>query len=171
MISTPQTLFKLIILYFLDSVDFSLSNAIISDYILNADFTDYFNIQTAFSELEEESLITSSSTHKSTYYNITAEGRETLNFFHYEITQDIKNNIKDYLKNHFNEIVEALSVLSDYSRIRKNEYLVTCKIKERDSLLASVQLTVTTEESAQQVCRKWAEKNQTIFAYLVKNLM
>ena len=49
MISTPQTLFKLMILYFLDSVDFSLSNAVISDYILEKGYTDYFNIQKAFS--------------------------------------------------------------------------------------------------------------------------
>lgn len=171
MISTPQTLFKLMILFFLDSVDFSLSNAIISGFLLNRGYTNYFSIQTALSELEEESLITSSATHKSTYYNITEDGRKTLNLFHYEISQDIKEEIKEYLKDHFSEIVEALSIVSDYTRTRKNEYLVTCRINERDSLLASVSLTVASEEAAQQVCHNWAEKNHLIYAYLNKNLL
>lgn len=171
MISTPQTLFKLMILFFLDSVDFSLSNAIISDFLLDRGYTNYFNIQTAFSELEEESLINSSSTHKSTYYNINDDGKNTLNLFHYEISQDIKEDIKQYLKEHFSEIIESLSIVSDYNRTRKNEYLVTCKINERDSLLASVQLTVATEETAQLVCRNWAEKNHIIYAFLNSNLL
>ncbi len=171
MISTPQTLFKLIILFFLDSVDFSLSNAIISDFILGHGYTNYFNIQTAFNELEEESLISSSSSHKSTYYRITEDGKQTLDCFHYEISAEIKQEIKDYLKEHFNEIIETLSVSSDYSRIRMNEYLVTCKIVERDTLLASVQLTVATEEMAQNACLNWTANNSSIYAFLVKSLL
>ena len=136
MTSTPQTLFKLMILFFLDSVDFSLSNAVISDFILSRGYTNYFNIQTAFSELEDEKLIVSSSTHKSTYYSITDDGKETLDCFHYEISSAIKDDIKSYLKEHFNDIVETLSIVSDYSKTRKNEYLVTCKINERDTMLA-----------------------------------
>ncbi len=171
MISTPQTLFKLMILYFLDSVEFSLSNAIISDYILGAGYTDYFNIQKAFSELEDESLIISTSTHKTTYYNITDDGRKTLECFHYEISKDIKNEIKEYLKEHFRDIVEALSVVSDYTRVRMNEYSVSCKITERDQVLASVGLTVSDEETARTVCGNWADHNNDIYSYLIKILL
>ncbi|MCI8308475.1 MAG: DUF4364 family protein [Lachnospiraceae bacterium] len=171
MISTPHTLFKLMILYFLDSVEFALSNAIISDYILGAGYTDYFNIQKSFSELEDESLIVSASTHKTTYYNITDDGRKTLACFHYEISKDIKNEIKDYLKEHFSEIIESLSVVSDYTRIRTNEYFVTCKITERDSVLASLGLTVPDEETARLACRNWAVHNNDIYSYLIKTLL
>ena len=149
MISTPQTLFKLMILYFLDSVEFSLSNAIISDYILGAGYTDYFNIQKAFSELEDESLIISTSTHKTTYYNITDDGRKTLECFHYEISKDIKNE----------------------TRVRMNEYFVSCKITERDSVLASVGLSVPDEETARLVCTNWASHNNEIYSYLIKTLL
>lgn len=171
MISTPQTLFKLMILFFLDSVEFPLSNAVISDYILGAGYTDYFNIQTAFSELEDELLIVSASTHKTTYYSITDDGRKTLECFHYEISNKIKDEIKTYLKEHFSEIVEALSVVSDYMRVRANEYLATCKIMERDSMLASIGITVPDEESARLVCKNWADKNNEIYSYLVKTLL
>ena len=52
-----QTLYKLVILYFLDTTDFPVTNAQISDYLLNHDFGDYFNIQTALSTLESDSMI------------------------------------------------------------------------------------------------------------------
>lgn len=171
MISTPGTLYKLMILWFLDSVDFPLSNAIISNYILEKGYTDYFKIQTTFSELEEASLISSTSSHKTTYYTITDDGKKTLECFHHEISQEIKAEIKDYLKTHFNEIVEMLSISSDYTKIRKNEYLVSCKFTERDSVLASIELTVSNEESAQVVCKNWAEKNSEIYSYLIKTLL
>lgn len=171
MISTPQTLFKLMILFFLDSVDFSLSNAIISDFFLDRGYTDYFNMQTFFNELEEEKLISSSSTHKSTCYKITAEGKMTLDCFHYEISPDIKNEIKTYLKEHFNDIIEMLSISSDYSRLRTNEYIVTCKICERDTLIASVSITVASEELARLACENWAKNNSAIYSFIIKSLL
>ncbi len=171
MISTPQTLFKLMILYFLDCAGFSLSNAVISDYILEKGYTDYFNIQKAFSELEDEELISSVSTHKSTHYRITSEGKETLGFFHYEISPAIKAEIKDYLKEHFNTIVEMLSVSSDYKRIRTNEYLVSLKITERDTLIMALDITVATEEAALRCMSNWDKNNSDIYAYLIRSLM
>ncbi len=171
MISTPQTLFKLMILFFLDSVDFSLSNAIISDFFLDRGYTDYFKVQTLFSELEEENLITSSSNHKSTCYEITPDGKMTLDCFHYEISPDIKNEIKGYLKEHFNDIIEMLSVTSDYSRTRTNEYIVNCRICERDSLIASVSITVASEELAQLACKNWSKNNSEIYSFIVKSLL
>lgn len=171
MISTPQTLFKLMILFFLDSVDFPLSNAVISDFFLDRGYADYFKVQTSFNELEEENLISSSSDHKSTCYEITDEGKMTLDCFHYEISSDIKNEIKGYLKEHFNEIVEMLSVTSDYSRLRSNEYIVNCKICERDTLITSVSITVATEELARLACENWAKNNSAIYSFIVKSLL
>lgn len=171
MLSSPQTIYKLTILYMLDSVDFSLSNAIISDFILKEGFTDYFNIQTALSELETDGLIQSSTTYKTTYYSITDDGRETLNCFHYEISQAIKDDVKSYLKEHFNEIVETLSIVSDYSKDSNSTYIVECNILERGTFLASIRLSVSSETQAQNVCRNFKDNSSDIYTYLIKTLM
>ena len=44
------TLYKLIILYMLDRVDFPLTNSQISEFILDKGYTDYFKLQQAISE-------------------------------------------------------------------------------------------------------------------------
>lgn len=171
MTSTPQMIYKLMILYFLDSVNFPLSNAVISDYILDKGYTDYFTIQTALSELCEDGLIDAETSRKSTCYQLTDDGKQTLDCFHYELSPAIKNEIKEYLKEHFNTIIEMLSISSDYTRIRKNEYLVTMKITERDTLITEVKITVASEEAARACCLGWEKNSSDIYSFLVKKLM
>ena len=57
-------LYKLIILYMLDKVDFPLTNSQISEFILNEGYTTYFKLQQALSELLDSGFIREESTHK-----------------------------------------------------------------------------------------------------------
>lgn len=50
-------LYKLIILYMLDKVDFPLTNSQISEFILNEGYTTYFKLQQALSELLDSGFI------------------------------------------------------------------------------------------------------------------
>ena len=51
------TLYKLIILYMLDKVDFPLTNSQISEFVLDKGYTDYFKLQQALSELTDGGII------------------------------------------------------------------------------------------------------------------
>lgn len=53
-------LYKLIILYMLDKVDFPLTNSQISEFILNEGYTTYFKLQQALSELLDSGLFVKS---------------------------------------------------------------------------------------------------------------
>ena len=55
------TLYKLIILYMLDKVDFPLTNSQISEFVLDKGYTDYFKLQQALSELADGGLIPNTS--------------------------------------------------------------------------------------------------------------
>ena len=66
--SEPFTLYKLIILYMLDKVDFPLTNAQISGFILDKGYTTYFKLQQALSELTESGFIREEATHSRTFY-------------------------------------------------------------------------------------------------------
>ena len=57
-------LYKLIILYMLDKVDFPLTNSQISEFILNEGYTTYFKLQQALSELLDSGFIREESAHK-----------------------------------------------------------------------------------------------------------
>ena len=75
----PFTLYKLIVLYMLDKVDFPLTNAQISDntrssVILDKGYTTYFKLQQALSELAQSGFIREEATHSRTFYHLTEEG-------------------------------------------------------------------------------------------------
>lgn len=77
----PATLYKLIILHMLEHIDFPLSNAQISDFFLDREYTDYFTIQQVIHDLMDSGLVRTENTHNSTRYIITPAGKETLHFF------------------------------------------------------------------------------------------
>ena len=51
------TLYKLIVLYMLDRVDFPLTTSQISEFILDKGYTTYFRLQSALAELTDSGLL------------------------------------------------------------------------------------------------------------------
>ena len=73
----PLTLYKLIILYMLQRVDFPLTKAQISDFILEKQYTSFLTLQQVISELIDADMITAHSIRNRTHLSITKEGRQT----------------------------------------------------------------------------------------------
>ena len=87
------TLYKLIVLYMLEKVDFPLTNAQISGFILDKGYTTYFHLQQALSELTESELIHCETIRNSSYFSITKSGEQTLEYFGKEIPKEIKGEM------------------------------------------------------------------------------
>ena len=94
----PFTLYKLIILYMLEKVDFPLTNSQISEFILDKGYTTYFKLQRAIAELSESGFIREESTHSRTFYHLTEEGAETIQYFRNKISPAIQSDIDEFLK-------------------------------------------------------------------------
>lgn len=62
------TLYKLIVLYMLDRVDFPLTTSQISEFILDKGYTTYFRLQSALAELTDSGLLKIELTHNRTLY-------------------------------------------------------------------------------------------------------
>ena len=65
----------------LDKVDFPLTNAQISEFILNKGYTTYFKLQQALSELTEAELIREETSHNRTLYHLTEDGAQSIQYF------------------------------------------------------------------------------------------
>ncbi|MEG1742503.1 MAG: DUF4364 family protein [Acetivibrio sp.] len=166
-----MTLYKLILLFILDKVDFPLTNAQVSNFILEKGYTNYFNIQQALKELDSSELIKGETIRNSSYFVITPAGRETLTFFNKEIGDAIKTEILDYLNENKYKLREEVSTLSEYYEEKKGEYMAHCYVQECGSKIVEVSLNVSSEEEAVSICNHWKEKSQQIYAYLMQELM
>ena len=95
--ATPFTVYKLIILYMLRNSSSPITNSEISEFILDREYTNYFHLQQALSELEETELIEKRTISNTSYYYLTEDGKNTLTYFENDISQDIRTEVLQYL--------------------------------------------------------------------------
>lgn len=164
-------LYKLIILYMLNKVDFPLTTAQISEFILDKGYTNYFKLQEVLSEMLESNLVKMETTHNRTLYHLTEDGADTIRYFHTRISSEIQQDIDDFLKEKAYELKEEVSVKSDYYKTTNHEYEVVCQIIEEGSNLIELKLTVPTQLEAEAIVSNWTKRNQEIYALLMSKLL
>lgn len=171
MLSEPKTLYKLMNLYMLKQVNFPLSNAQLTDFFLEHEYTTYFTLQQALNELLESGLIRMHSNHNSTRYDITREGEETLEFFGSSIPPAIVADMDQYLKENRIRIRNDTGVLSEYYKSTSQDFIVHMEIREGRNTILDLSLSVPEREQAESMCSQWEKKSSEVYSYLMKSLM
>lgn len=166
----PMTLYKLIVLYMLNRVDFPLTKAQIGDFILNREYTNFMTLQQAIGELIDAGLISARSIRNRTHLILTKEGTQTLGFFSNEISGSIKSDIDNYLIENEMELRNEVSVLADYYKSTTGEYEAHLVAKDKEISLIDMTISVPLEETAISICDNWQKKNQDIYQYLISQL-
>ena len=169
MSSDTFMLYKLMILYMLDRVDFPLTESQISQFILEKGYTNYFNLQIAMKELIEIDFIRPTQERNHSLYEITEQGKEAIELFEFKISDPIKLDILNYLKEQKIELRNESLISSDYYP-SNNEYIAQCSIKERNQTLLEIKIAVPTQEQAIHICDSWKEKNEEIYQYLITQI-
>ncbi len=167
----PFTLYKLIILYMLQKVDFPLTNSQISEYILDRGYTTFFTLQSVLSELEESEMVRMETVRNCSYYSLTEAGEEALHYFQNRISRPIRDDIDQYLQENKMQLRDEVSVLADYYKNTAEEYSVRCLVKEKYSNPIELTVTVPDEAQARIVCRNWKQKCQEIYEFVMKELL
>ena len=167
----PHTLYKLIILYMLKKVNFPLTNAQISNFVLDQGYTTYFTLQEIIHELLDSGLILGETIRNTSRYNITDAGAETLDYFGSKISRPIQEDIDNYLEENRFQLRNEVSVIADYYKTTEGEYTAECKVREKNADLVSLSLTVPLKEQAASICDHWKGKCQEIYSFLVKELL
>ncbi len=166
-----QTLYKLIVLTMLDRVEFPLTNAQISDFILSKEYTNYFTLQQVLSELTETSLTEVHTVRNSTYYQMTEKGKETLNYFGHMVSAAIHEDMTRYFKENALALRDETSVRAEYFPNNHEEYSLRLRVMEKDYPVIDLTLSVPAEGQANAICDNWKKKNQKLYAYLMQELL
>ncbi|WP_125140791.1 DUF4364 family protein [Clostridium transplantifaecale] len=171
MLSEPMTLYKLMNLYMLKQVNFPLTNAQLSNFFLDREYTTYFTLQQALNELLEAGLIKMETLHNSTRYEITREGEETLEFFGKKISPAIVEDMDEYLKENRFRMRNEVGLVSDFYKSTNQDYIVHCEVREGKNVLVNIDVSVPDKEQAEIMCSHWKDRSQEIYAYIMKSLM
>lgn len=167
----PNTIYKLIILYMLEQVDFPLNNTKISNFFLDKDYTSYFTVQKVVNNLLDSELITSETTHSNTQYRITASGRETLSFFENKLSAAIRNDVTDYFFKNQIELKNDADILADYYKTTNQNYAVHCQLKQHNISVIDLTIAVKNAEMAEAICQNWKKQSESVYGYLMDLLV
>ena len=171
MLAEPMTLYKLMNLYMLHQVNFPLTNAQLSNFFLDREYTTYFTLQQALNELLEAGLVKKENLRNSSRYEITKEGEETLEFFGKNISPAIISDMDEYLKQNRFRMRNEVGLISDFYKSTNQDYIVHCEVREGKAVLVNLDISVPDKEQAEIMCNHWKDRSQEIYAYVMKSLM
>ena len=171
MLAEPMTLYKLMNLYMLHQVNFPLTNAQLSNFFLDLEYTTYFTLQQALNELLDAGLVKKETMRNSSRYEITKEGEETLEFFGKNISPAIVSDMDEYLKQNRFRMRNEVGLISDFYKSTNQDYIVHCEVREGKAVLVNLDISVPDKEQAEIMCNHWKDRSQEIYAYVMKSLM
>ena len=171
MLAEPMTLYKLMNLYMLHQVNFPLTNAQLSNFFLDREYTTYFTLQQALNELLDAGLVKKETMRNSSRYEITKEGEETLEFFGKNISPAIVSDMDEYLKQNRFRMRNEVGLISDFYKSTNQDYIVHCEVREGKAVLVNLDISVPDKEQAEIMCNHWKDRSPEIYAYVMKSLM
>ena len=171
MLAEPMTLYKLMNLYMLHQVNFPLTNAQLSNFFLDREYTTYFTLQQALNELLDAGLVKKETMRNSSRYENTKEGEETLEFFGKNISPAIVSDMDEYLKQNRFRMRNEVGLISDFYKSTNQDYIVHCEVREGKAVLVNLDISVPDKEQAEIMCNHWKDRSQEIYAYVMKSLM
>ena len=149
MLAEPMTLYKLMNLYMLHQVNFPLTNAQLSNFFLDREYTTYFTLQQALNELLDAGLVKKETMRNSSRYEITKEGEETLEFFGKNISPAIVSDMDEYLKQNRFRMRNEVGLISDFYKSTNQDYIVHCEVREGKAVLVNLDISVPDKEQAE----------------------
>lgn len=169
--SEAFTLYKLIVLYLLDTCARPLTRAQICDFVLSKEYTTYMTMQEAFVELLENNLIIGKTQGNRTYLSITEEGHNAISYFGGRINKEIRKEIAEYLKENALSISDENAIKASYQyNTSSGLYDTHLSISEKDTEILSMCLSVQGENIAEHVCDNWHKESADIYSMLVTKL-
>ena len=166
-----HTMYRVMILYMLNQVEYPLTNTQITNFILEKEYTNYFTVQEILSDLISSQLITAESTHNNTRYRITPYGQETLGCFHVKKSDAIKEDIRTYVVEHDFDLKQETYVYADYYKVPGEGYAVRCRIRNLETDIVDLTLHVSGRQQAEAVCQNWKKNHFPIYETLMDILL
>lgn len=154
----------------LNRVEFPLTKNQIGDFILEKEYTTFLTLQQAISELIETNMIIAKTIGNRTHLAICEEGQNVLQYFGNRISDAIKAEVCDYLKEHKLSLRNENTIQAQYYKSTSGEYDVVMMVKEKELELINLKISVPTEDIAISICDNWQIKYQTIYEFLTSEL-
>lgn len=162
---------KALILYILDKVNKPMSNEALLQLVLSIDNMNYFYFQQFLLDLlENKYIINYDNEYNENVYELTNEGRETLQMVKDMIPGITKFRVDNEFKENLEEIEEGLSISADFIPHSETDYSVKCKVMENNRTLFEITTYAGSREQAKKIADNWNNHATEIYPTLLEVL-
>jgi hypothetical protein len=159
---------KLLILYLLDKMEIPMSNMQITQFALEGDHMDYFEIQESLADMTDAGYLEKTNDN---HYLLTADGTTPLDFFSSKIPAPVKTSINNYVLSNRHKIKRDFEVTANYFYDHvNNEFTVKCGAYEDRSMLIEVNVTVSSKEHARAIRNNWKSHVNELYGNILELL-
>lgn len=171
-------IYKLIILFLLDRAGGELAMPRVSSFLIENGYVNFESLLQTYAEIEANGFVEERRRGGMTFLLITQEGEETLGFFADQLSDDIKQEIRAYLKDMGREIANESAILGDYYRSTFGDYTVHLTVRERSTSsdstvqpILTIDIAVPDEAAARKAVSGWKEASGDIYRMLLEKLL
>jgi len=169
--SDQQFKSKVTLLYVINQFSIPLTNQQVSDFVLEQELMNYFDLQEYLTDLVETSMIEYSTSEGEDYYILTESGKNTLALFSSRVTQNMRRTINDSVDSKKKSFVIKTNVTADYFKEDDNDYTVLLSVKEGIYTLMELKVNVVTNEHAKKICDHWEKSAQHLYGDILNRLV
>lgn len=161
---------KLLLLYLVNISDYDLTKNLITEFILENDYMNYFLIQQYLSELLTSRFIKTDNS-KDEVFSITETGKVTLSYFADRIPEKFKYQVTNEFTKSEEKLKLEREVLSEFYQKENNQYVVNLKLVEGGDILFSIYLDVPNKKEAERISNLWNTNTENIYQDMLAILM
>lgn len=162
---------KLLLLYIFDKIKYPISNAQITQIILENSFINYFTLHQYISELLTANFLEYTTENSKQRLFITEKGSKVLSMFQGRLSKGKLEIIDNYLKIHLENIKKEITVTADYTIENKSNYIVSLRAVENGNLLIDLKLNLPSNKQARDLCSKWKNSSSELYDKIIKLLI
>lgn len=154
---------KVLILYVLEKANKPLTNDVLYKIVLAAVDMNYFYFQQFTLDLINVGYIYSFQKEGQTLYQITDNGKRTLDLTLDLLPGIIKLKADTNLKPILDSSEEEDSIVAEYTPLSENHYTIVCKVVENNETVFEVKTFAGSREQAKDIVDNWENNANTIY--------
>ena len=154
---------KVLILYVLEKANKPLTNDVLYKIVLAAVDMNYFYFQQFMLDLINVGYIFSFQKESQTLYQITDNGKTTLDLTLDLLPGIIKLKADTNLKPILDSSEEEQSIVAEYTPLSENHYTIICKVVENNETVFEVKTFAGSREQAKEIVDNWQNNADSIY--------
>lgn len=162
---------KLLLLYIFEKLEIPITNAEITQIILENNFINYFTLQQYLAELISSKFLMYTDNESDRRIELTEKGYKVLSLFENRISKNKKEATDVYLAEKSEKIKEDVTVTSEYTIENNNNFIVNLKAYENSSVLIDIKLNVASNKQARALCAKWKTDSSKLYGKIIEFLI